>query len=93
MMTEVSEVWRDFKMYLRDPWNVLDVVALLLLAGGLVTRAVKNDEVWGQYLYALSAPALFSRILFFGQILPAQGPMIQVGSSFASFPTKCSMIR
>lgn len=76
---EVDEVRMDYKIYRRDPWNVLDVAALLLWGGGFVTRLVKNDEIWGQYLYALSAPALFARLLFYGQILPNQGPMIQVG--------------
>lgn len=74
---EACEVWRDIPRYFRDQWNVLDALGLLFLLVGLVIRWVDSANSWGPAFYALSAPLLVSRVLFFAQILPFQGPMIQ----------------
>lgn len=68
---------RDFSSYAADHWNPIDVLGLGLVAGGVVVRITDETNSWGRALYALSAPLLFSRILFFGQMLQFQGPMIQ----------------
>lgn len=80
-------MWRDFHGYL-NRWNALDVLGLLFLLGGFVVRCVDLESTWGRSLYALSAPFMFSRILFFAQILPFQGPMIQARST----PRVCTHI-
>lgn len=70
--------------YFMDPWNVCDLLGLVLGAWGLIARIADVDSPWGRSFYALSAPLLFFRIPFFAQILPSQGPMIEV-----CMPTKC----
>lgn len=71
-------MWRDIPGYFRDQWNALDGLGFLLLLVGLVIRCIDWASPWGPAFYALSAPLLVSRVLFFAQILPFQGPMIQV---------------
>ena len=68
---------RDIRRYINDQWNVLDALGILCLFVGLVIRWADWTNPWGPAFYALSAPLLVSRILFFAQILPFQGPMIQ----------------
>lgn len=75
---ETEELRRNFRAYLQDRWNYLDALGFLMLFGGMVSRISDSDNAWGRSLYALSAPMVFSRILFFAQILKFQGPMIQV---------------
>lgn len=77
-MAEVRDISRDLHGYLRDRWNALDVLGLTILGCGIVVRAIDMENPWGRALYAMSAPLVFSRVLFFAQILPFQGPMIQV---------------
>ena len=79
VFTEVAEIKRNLSIYLQDPWNFFDALALVMLAGGFFVRLTDGGSPWGRALYALSAPLVFSRILFFVQILQFQGPMIQVG--------------
>ncbi|CAN0186268.1 unnamed protein product [Scytosiphon promiscuus] len=69
---------RDFTLYLADQWNFLDLAGLGLLASGAIVRICAVDSPWGRSLYALSAPFVFARLLFWAQIHRAQGPMIQV---------------
>ena len=76
---EAAEIKRNLNIYLQDPWNFFDALALVMLAGGFFVRLADGGSSWGRALYALSAPLVFSRILFFMQILQFQGPMIQVG--------------
>lgn len=76
--TEVREMKREMALYAADPWNPIDVLGLGLVAGGLVARVAHETSSWGRALYALSAPLLYSRVLFFAQVLRFQGPMIQV---------------
>lgn len=71
-------MWREFEVYMRDRWNIIDVLGLLIIGGGIAVRIVDNTSPWGRALYALSAPLVYSRLLFFAQILPFQGPMVQV---------------
>ncbi|CAM9810440.1 unnamed protein product [Scytosiphon promiscuus] len=75
---ELGELTKDVDAYLRNRWNLLDILGLALSLSGFFVRRIDDEEPWGRGLYALSAPFLFSRILFFGQILQFQGPMIQV---------------
>lgn len=84
IMTEISAFGRSSREYYRDKWNWLDIPALFLLATGFVVRLADalgpddhTDNV-GEALYLLSAPLLFARVLFFAQIHPAQGAMIEV---------------
>lgn len=77
-LTEALEMRRDLFVYMRDPWNVLDWLSLALLSSGLIARIAQPSDTLGRSLYALSTPLLFARLLFFAQILPHQGPMIQV---------------
>ena len=82
---------RDFEAYLDDHWNILDVLSLALLLGGFIIRNTDSANPCGRALYALSAPLVFSRVLFFAQILPFQGPMIQASVTLcASFSYKYS---
>lgn len=83
---ELRELWNDADAYLRNRWNVLDVLGLVLSGSGFAVRSIDNEEPWGRALYALAAPFLFSRILFFGQILHFQGPMIQVCDRYRPEP-------
>ncbi|CAM9653004.1 unnamed protein product [Ectocarpus sp. 4 AP-2014] len=75
---EAREMWKDIDRYFKDQWNVLDVLGLLCLSIGLVIRGVDWTSPWGTAFYALSAPLFVSRVLFFAQVLPFQGPMIKV---------------
>lgn len=77
-ITEGREMGRDFSLYVADHWNILDLLGLGLVTGGLVVRCADGDNPWGRALYALSAPLVFSRLLFFAQMLRFHGPMIQV---------------
>jgi len=65
-------------LYVTDHWNILDLLGLGLVTGGIVVRCVDSESLWGRSLYALSAPLVFSRLLFFAQMLRFHGPMIQV---------------
>ena len=76
-MTELREIFSSPWEYMRDKWNVLDVIALALLAVGFMFRFGGTGDI-SKNLYALAAPFFYARILFFAQILPSQGPMIQV---------------
>ena len=79
ILTEFREIGEDPWEYVRDRWNVLDVTSLCFMFVSLCFRAFDHvDSITARSLYALSAPLAFTRILFFAQILPSQGPMIQV---------------
>lgn len=83
-MNEIMEMWASFQEYWQDKWNWLDVLSLVLLSSGLYIRIGGGDEDIRKVLYALSAPLVFSRFLFFAQILPRQGLVIQVIVFFKS---------
>lgn len=80
-------MWRDTPRYFRDQWNALDALGLLCLLIGLVIRWVDSASSWGPAFYALGSPLLVSRVLFFAQVLPFQGPMIQVSFVMLSTAT------
>lgn len=82
---------RDVSLYTADHWNPIDFLGLSLVAGGLVVRIADQTSSWGRALYALSAPLLFSRILFFAQILRFQGPMIQA-RNLSNEPGACVIV-
>ena len=69
---------RDFVVYLQDRWNVLDVLSLVILAGGFSVRLIDSGSLWGRGLYALGAPLVFLRVLFYAQYLPFLGSMVEV---------------
>ena len=77
-MSNLVQMWDNFLEYVRNRWNWLESLSLALLAGGLFVRVVDSDVHLGRALFALSAPLVFSRVLFFGQILRRQGLVIQV---------------
>lgn len=80
-MTEIREIVEDPWEYVRDKWNMLDVTCLFLMFVSLWFRVfVGIHSIEARSTYALSAPLAFTRILFFAQILPFLGPMIQVNS-------------
>lgn len=73
-------MWSGFQEYWQEKWNWLDAFSLILLSIGLYIRTSLGDPALIRVFYALSAPLVFSRILFFGQVLPRQGLVIQVGA-------------
>eukprot|EP00903_Cladosiphon_okamuranus_P009455 g9014.t1 len=78
IVSNLVQIWDNFFEYIRNRWNWLECLSLTLLAGGLFVRVVDSDEHIGRGLFALSAPLVFSRVLFFGQILRRQGLVIQM---------------
>lgn len=74
----MCEIRRGFEEYMEDGWNCLGVLGYVVSLGGFIVRWADRTSPWGRGLYALSAPLLFSRTLFFAQVLPYQGPMVQV---------------
>ena len=78
IVSNLVQMWDNFLEYVRNRWNWLESLSLALLAGGLFVRVVDSDVHLGRALFALSAPLVFSRVLFFGQILRRQGLVIQV---------------
>ena len=77
-LREMGEATRGWVVYLQDRWNVLDVLSLVMLAGGFFFRLVDSGSPWGRALYALSAPLVFLRVLFYAQYLPFLGSMVEV---------------
>eukprot|EP00752_Nemacystus_decipiens_P016169 g14462.t1 len=75
---EVCEMGRDLAFYLADRWNCLDVLGLAFTLSGFGVRSADPSSPWGRSLYALGAPLLVLRILFFAQVLPFQGSMVHV---------------
>lgn len=61
------------------------MISLFLLAGALYIRWWGGDDemVTAKLLFALSAPPLFARFLFFAQILRRQGVVIEVSVLYA----------
>lgn len=76
---------RDIRRYFKDQWNVLDALGILCFFVGMVIRWDDWSCPWGPAFYALSAPLVVSRVLFFAQILPFQGPLIQARVSTVFF--------
>lgn len=85
-MSNLLQMRAGFVEFWRDKWNWLESLYLLTLAGGLTIRILNSDVHQGRALFALSAPLVFSRVLFFGQFLKRQGLVIQ-----ASFSDGCSL--
>ncbi|CAN0212826.1 unnamed protein product [Ectocarpus sp. 6 AP-2014] len=92
VITEGQEMRRDFVLYAADHWNILDLLGLGLVTGGLIVRCADGDNSWGRALYALSAPLIFSRLLFFAQMLRFHGPMIQVVFSMTAELVKFGVV-
>ncbi|CAB1099736.1 unnamed protein product [Ectocarpus sp. CCAP 1310/34] len=76
MYREWFEMARNYGRYLEDQWNALDLLGLLFFTIGFIARVVDWTQQLGPAFYALSAPLLVSRALFFVQIHPLQGPMV-----------------
>ncbi|CAM9300363.1 unnamed protein product [Ectocarpus sp. 8 AP-2014] len=81
IVSNLLQMRADFVEFWRDKWNWLESLSLLLLAGGLTIRILNTDVHQGRALFALSAPLVFSRVLFFGQFLKRQGLVIQASLS------------
>lgn len=86
MYQEGREMARNLGRYCEDQWNALDLLSLLFLSIGLVGRVLDWKSQLGPAFYALGAPLLVSRALFFVQIHPLQGPMIQASGETKRFP-------
>ncbi|CAM9231614.1 unnamed protein product [Scytosiphon promiscuus] len=80
LLREVMEIKGGVSKYFEDRWNFFDLPGLLFLTAGMITKLALGDEAYpvAKALFALSAPLLVSRILFFAQLLRVQGLMIQV---------------
>lgn len=78
IVSEVGQMHAGVYEYVKDEWNWLESISLLLLAGALFYRIGNSDGNTGRALFALSAPLVFSRVLFFGQVLRRQGLVVQV---------------
>lgn len=74
---EVGEMRRNMADYKKDHWNIMDLLGLGVVSSGFLIRCADPSNIWGRSMYALGAPLIFARILFFAQILPFQGPLIQ----------------
>ncbi|CAM9290091.1 unnamed protein product [Scytosiphon promiscuus] len=93
ILTEIREMCDNHWEYMRDQWNVLDVASLSLFAIGVIFRAFEGvDDTSSRACYALSAPLAFARILYFAQVLPSQGPMIQVIFSMTGLLVKFGLV-
>ena len=91
IVREFGEIVQDPFKYILDKWNVLDVTSLCLMFTGLCYRAFGDaDSNASISLYALSAPLAFSRVLFYAQLLPSQGPMIQVNHRHGGADGACA---
>ncbi|CAM9217354.1 unnamed protein product [Choristocarpus tenellus] len=73
--------------YFGDRWNFLDMALVVFIVVGFVLRMVAKESsdpsnssalVPAQVLLAISAPLLFSRILFLVQINSTLGPMVPI---------------
>lgn len=71
---------KDLEEYLVDRWNLFDLSALSLSLAAFVVRAIDHESAWGRSLYAVAAPLLYWRVLFYAQLLPFQGAMIEVNA-------------
>lgn len=80
ILIEVFELWEGKEEYMKDHWNILDVLALAFCGAAFLVRISDPDSLWGRALYGAGTPLLLCRILFFAQFLPAQGPMIEVNA-------------
>ena len=77
-MNELDEMYANFHEWVKNEWNWLQSVSLVLLAAALLRRIGYGDGWMGRALFALSAPLVFSRVLFYGQVLRRQGLVVQV---------------
>ena len=92
IVRELGEIVQDPFKYVQDKWNVLDVASLCLMFMGLCYRAFGDaDSNASISLYALSTPLAFSRVLFYAQLLPSQGPMIQVNHTHDGADGACAL--
>ncbi|CAN0130078.1 unnamed protein product [Scytosiphon promiscuus] len=85
VLREVEEFKDGVGKYFKDRWNFFDVPGLLCLTAGMIAKLIPGGKDYpvGKAFFALSAPLLVSRFLFFAQLLPMQGPMVQVIFSMA----------
>ena len=80
IVSEAGQMYSSFHEYVKDEWNWLESFSLLLLAGALFYRIGDSDGQTGRALFSLSAPLVFARVLFFGQVLRRQGLVVQVNA-------------
>lgn len=90
IVSEAGQMHANFYEYVQDEWNWLESISLVLLAGALFYRIRNSDGFTGRALFAISAPLVSSRVLFFGQVLRRQGLVVQVLFPFHSF-SHCSL--
>lgn len=73
-------MYHGVQEYFRDKWNWLDMISLTTLAIGLYIRWWANDDMiaTAKVFYSISTPFMFSRFLFFAQVLRRQGLVVEV---------------
>ena len=58
----MREARKDFVVHLQDRWNVLDVLSLVMLAGGISVRFIDSGSPWGASSICFECPAgVFAR--------------------------------
>eukprot|EP00752_Nemacystus_decipiens_P004796 g4364.t1 len=63
--------------FVKKEWDSLDMSAIFLLAAATTANLVQRSGTVGRAFFAVSAPLLFARLLFFGKIFKRQGVVIQ----------------
>eukprot|EP00903_Cladosiphon_okamuranus_P011810 g11098.t1 len=63
--------------FIQREWDWLDMSAIFLLASATIANLLLSSGNVGRALFAVSAPLLFARLLFFGKIFKRQGVVIQ----------------
>eukprot|EP00903_Cladosiphon_okamuranus_P011809 g11097.t1 len=63
--------------FIQREWDWLDMSAIFLLASATIANLFQKSGSVGRALFAVSAPLLFARLLFFGKIFKRQGVVIQ----------------
>lgn len=55
ILIELMELYDDRAEYMKDHWNVLDVLAFVFCGSAFIVRVVHPDSLWGRALYAAGA--------------------------------------
>lgn len=55
ILIELMAVYDDRAEYMKDHWNVLDVLAFVFCGSAFVLRVLYPDSLWGRALYAAGA--------------------------------------
>lgn len=53
ILIELMELWDDRAEYVKDHWNLLDVMAFAFCGAAFLVRVSHPDSLWGRALYAM----------------------------------------